>query len=168
MNRSASMGYTIRGADWTDAELLADVIRRAFADVAQRFGLTPENCSGESPFITSGLVSADMEDGIVYYLLEEDGKACGCIAAGTKIPDVLYLKRLSVVPEYRRRGFGRALMHYAAERAKTLGKHRVEFGTMTENMGLTRWYEGQGFSVKETRRFEHLPFGVTFMHKTLE
>lgn len=68
------------------------------------------------------------------------------------------------MPEYRRKGFGEALVRQVLEEALKKEAQRVEIGIIAEHTELKEWYEKLGFSVKETVHFNHLPFNVTFMY----
>lgn len=154
---------TIRPAVRDDAPELARLVREAFRDVAERFHLTEENFSGQSPFCTPEMIHKDIDDGQIYHVLEQDGAMCGCIATGTKIPGVLYVRRLAVLPRLRGGGLGRELITHVIAEARRLGRPRIEFGAITDNVELISWYQRLGFAVKDKRRYDHLPFEVTHM-----
>jgi hypothetical protein len=67
------MTFAIRNAAESDVTCLAGIIREASRDVAERFGLTPENCPKHPSNCTAEWIEAGFEKGIVYYILEEDG-----------------------------------------------------------------------------------------------
>ena len=119
---------TIRTAHEEDIPRLAGLIKDAFRDVAEKFGITQEESGWESPFCTPEVIRADMNDGMVYHLLEDDAILAGCIAVGDKMPGILYAKRLAVPPHLRGRGYGRMLMNHLVEEARRLGKDRVGSG----------------------------------------
>ncbi len=54
----------IREAGSADAEVLANIIRSAFRDVAERFSLTPENCPKHPSNYTTAWVDADLGRGV--------------------------------------------------------------------------------------------------------
>lgn len=161
------MTFVIRHATESDASCLAAILREASRDVAERFGLTPENCPTHPSNCTSEWIETGFEKGIVYYILEAGGKPCGCVALERADSDVCYLERLAVLPAYRRRGYGTAMVNHICDEARRLGARRVEIGTIAEHIPLNRWYEKQGFRPKNTAEFEHLPFAVAFMEKEL-
>jgi len=157
----------IRPANADDIQTVVDVLRRACATVAERFGLTPENCPKNPAFYTEDRVQADLERGVRYYFLEEDTEVCGCVALEKAKPEVCYLERLAVLPESRSQGFGTALMHHALAEAAKIGATRVEIGIISEDTRLKDWYGRFGFVQTGTRAFDHLPFVVAFMAKEL-
>jgi N-acetylglutamate synthase-like GNAT family acetyltransferase len=161
------MAYIIRNATEGDAGCLASILREASRDVAERFGLTPENCPKHPSNCTTEWIEAGFQKGIVYSVLEEDSVPCGCVGLEQASSEVCYLVRLAVHPNHRRQGFGAALVNHVCDKAQSLGARRVEIGIIAEHVALNRWYEKLGFCHKNTAEFEHLPFTVAFMEKEL-
>lgn len=159
------MKFGIRNATRDDITLLVTIIRDSFRDVADRFDLTPANCPTHPSSCTAEWIEEALEKGITYYVLETDGIPCGCAALEHANPNVCYLERLAVLPQFRCRGFGEALVNHVCDEAKKLGAKRVEIGTIAEHAELNEWYEKLGFRLKSTAEFEYLPFRVTFMYK---
>jgi N-acetylglutamate synthase-like GNAT family acetyltransferase len=153
----------IRQATRDDVPVLAEVIRAAFRDVADRFALTAETCPTHPSNCAMAWIEQALDKGVRYYIGEEGGKACGCVALERANPEVCYLERLAVLPEYRRNGFGKALVDHVLAAARALGARRVEIGIIAEHRELKDWYLRLGFSMRDTVRFEHLPFAVMFM-----
>ena len=157
----------IRDANNADKDILIALIRDSFRDVAEKFGLTDENCPKFPAFNAKERIEGDFEKGLRFYILEEDGRACGCIALEKAGANVCYLGRLAVLPEYRNRGFGKALVNHLFERAEKIGIRRVEIGIISKHRKLKNWYRKFGFVRKGTKKFDHLPFTVAFMYKEL-
>jgi N-acetylglutamate synthase-like GNAT family acetyltransferase len=153
----------IRKANETDFNVLVTLLRNSFRDVAQRFGLTVENCPKSPAFCTKQQIKEDFEKGVKYYILEEKGKAFGCVALEKAGPDFYYLERLAVLPKCRRNGCGKALVNHVFDQARKMGVQRIEIGIIAEDTKLKNWYRKFGFIVKGTKRFDHLPFEVAFM-----
>jgi GNAT superfamily N-acetyltransferase len=154
----------IRQASPADAALLTRLIRDSFRDVADRFGLTPDNCPRHPSNCTGEWIERDLVRGVIYYILESDGTPVGCAAIEHASPEVCYLERLAVLPEERRKGFGKALVDNVLLKARTLGVVEVDIGTIAHHTELKDWYIGLGFVEGETKDFPHLPFRVTFMN----
>ena len=159
------MDYVITEATEGAAVLLAALIRESFAGVAQRFGLTPENSPTHPSNCAPEWIRSAFAKGVSYYVIRNDEGPAGCVALENAGADVCYLERLAVLPSYRRRGLGKALVDHVMAKARELDAHRVELGIISADVELRRWYEKLGFSVTDTARFEHLPFDVTFMRK---
>jgi ribosomal protein S18 acetylase RimI-like enzyme len=154
---------TIRPITDDEIATVVDVLRRACATVAERFGLTPENCPKSPAFYTEDRVRTDLERSVRYYFLEEDAEIRGCVALEQAKPDVCYMERLAVPPEYRGRGYGQALVRHALEQARQIGVRRIEIGIIAEDARLEEWYCRFGFVRTGTKTFDHLPFVVAFM-----
>ena len=127
-----------------------------------------ETCPTHPSNCTTAWIEAALEKGVSYYIAEEGGKACGCVAMERANPEVCYLERLSVLPGFRRNGFGTALVDHVLAEARALGARHIEIGIIAEHRELRDWYLRLGFRVNRTARFEHLPFAVMFMFIALE
>jgi N-acetylglutamate synthase-like GNAT family acetyltransferase len=161
------MEFLIRDATNKDITLLATLIRNSFLDIAERFNLTPQNCPTHPSNCKTEWIESALKKGIKYYILEKKNVPCGCVALERAQSDVFYLERLSVLPQFRRNGFGEAMVNHAVNEAKRLGAHRIEIGIISDHIELREWYKIFGFSVKNENQFEHLPFKVTFMSRDL-
>lgn len=153
----------IRKATTDDVSLLTDIIRNSFRDVAIRFHLTPENCPTHPSNCIDEWNSTALIKGLIFYILENEGLPCGCVALEFKGPEKCYLERLAVLPEYRRRGFGEALVKRVLEEASKQRTRCVEIGVIAGHQELVEWYRKLGFSIKETVHFDHLLFDVAVM-----
>jgi N-acetylglutamate synthase-like GNAT family acetyltransferase len=162
-----AIDHVITEASEADAELLASLIRDSFADVAKRFGLTPENCPTHPSNCAPEWIQAAFAKGVEYYLLRTSDRPAGCVALERVSDDVCYLERLAVLPSFRRNGLGETLVSHVVARAEELGLRAIEIGTIAAQTELRQWYERQGFEVTRVASFERLPFDVAFMRKTL-
>ncbi len=100
------MDATIREANREDVPALVAVIGAAFKKVADRLGLPPDRDSKHASNITDSWVTEDMGKGVRYFIAEAGGKAVGAVTVGHPKPDVSFIGRLSVLPEYQARGLG--------------------------------------------------------------
>jgi N-acetylglutamate synthase-like GNAT family acetyltransferase len=157
----------IRDATYTDIDRLTHLVRTAFRDVAEQFQLTLENCPKHPSNCEPDWIQTALEKGVQYFILEDNQTPCGCVALEQAKPEVCYLERLAVIPQYRNQGFGRALVEHVANEAKKRGIRRVEIGIIAEHTDLKEWYNRLGFVVTGEKEFEHLPFRVTFMAKEI-
>ncbi|MBN1346742.1 MAG: GNAT family N-acetyltransferase [Phycisphaerae bacterium] len=155
---------TIRQATARDAPLLNHIIRGAYLDVARRFDLTPENCPTHPSNCTEAWVESAVQKGVRFYVAQRGETACGCVGLDKIRHDLCYIERLGVLPEFRSRGIGTALMRHALDQARALGADCVEIGIIADHAELKDWYTRLGFLVKQEHvSIEHLPFTVTFM-----
>lgn len=153
----------IREANSTEMSLVSGLIRKSFRDVARRFGLTLENCPKHPSNCTDEWIEKDIARGVTYYILESNRKAVGCVALEKANEDLCYLERLGILPEARRKGFGRTLVDHVIFRANLYGVKQISIGIIADDTELKRWYQRIGFVEGETKKFEHLPFRVIFM-----
>jgi ribosomal protein S18 acetylase RimI-like enzyme len=157
----------IRRALPSDAALLASLIRNSHRDVAETYGLTWENCPTHPSNCTPHWIETDYKKGISYFIQMESGIPVGCVAIEKADDKLYYIERLSVLPNHRRRGFGHNLMAYGIQKIKQSGGERISVAIIARNTSLKRWYLKMGFTEKETRSIEHLPFDVTFLVFTI-
>ncbi len=156
----------IRKAKVSDVSVLSGLIRGSFHDVAERFGITPENCPKHPSNCTDKWIENDFIRGVSYYILENDGLSQGCVALEKSGLDTFYLERLAVLPEARGRGCGGRLVRRAFAEAKALGAKEISIGVITGEKKLRDWYKKIGFLEEKTKKFKHLPFLVTFLRYT--
>jgi len=161
--RNVTMDYRIRAGRPEDIDVLADIIRTSFRDVADRFGLTRGNTPKHPSNCSADWVREDMDRGVTYFILDDEGGAAGCVALECADPKECYLERLAVLPDRRRRGLGKALVDHVLAQAGRSGAERVDIGIIAEQAELKEWYQRTGFVEGETKEFAHLPFRVTFM-----
>jgi len=158
----------IRLATRDEAPRLAGIIRAAFRDVAERFGLTAETAPTHPSLCTAAWIEKALDKGVTYYLGEDGARAWGCVALERANAAVCYLERLAVLPEYRGTGLGKALVDHVLTEARGLGARRVEIGIIADHRELRDWYLRLGFRAIKTVRFERLPFAVMFMERALQ
>ncbi len=161
------MDYRIRPCTRQDSAALAETIRTAFRDVAGRFGLTEENCPRHPSNCRADWIEKDMDRGVTYYVLESGGRVAGSVGLERVRPGLCNLERLAVLPDQRKRSFGRALVSHVFTEARKLGCNTVRIGVIADQAELKAWYRELGFVETETRDFAHLPFRVSFMQSSL-
>jgi GNAT superfamily N-acetyltransferase len=164
MEKGERESVNIRPAEFPDIDSLVGIIRRSHGDVAQMYGITPDNNPRHPSFCKPEWIESALEKNVRFYLMELDGIAVGCVALEEARPGVAYLERLSVLPEYRKRGFGKMLVAHIFDEARKIGVRQVEIGIIAEYEWLKNWYRKRGFVEKKTKVFEHLPFRVLFMY----
>ena len=158
----------IRDANEADIGTLVTLLRSSFSNIAKKFGLTIENCPKNLAFCTKERVKGDLDRGLKYYILEKDSQPYGCVAIEKASPDVCYLQRLAILPQYRRKGYGKKLVNHIFEQARKNGANKLEIGIIAEDTKLTNWYGKFGFVMKGTKKFDHLPFIVAFMSAEID
>jgi N-acetylglutamate synthase-like GNAT family acetyltransferase len=157
------MGPMIRACKKEDTQILAETVRKSFQDVAERFGLTKENAPRHPSNCTVDWIQKDMDRGVTYFVLENENRVAGCVALEVANQEVCYLERLAVLPDQRKRGFGKLLVNHALSDAKRFGVNQINIGIIATHSELKAWYKKIGFIEGESKDFTHLPFRVTFM-----
>ncbi|MCV6589941.1 MAG: GNAT family N-acetyltransferase [Marinobacterium sp.] len=158
---------SIYPASRTDAEQLARIISQANKDVAQQFGLNASNAPNHPSFCTSDWVRSDFDRGERYFFYHHQGKPVGCVAYEKASEETIYLNRLSVLPDWRHQRIGHDMVTFVLAQAREQGASKVSVGIIADHTLLLKWYQSQGFTRHTTRRFEHLPFDVTYLHYDL-
>lgn len=146
-----------------DIDVLATIVRDSNKDVAEQLNLNIHNAPKHPSFCTPEWIRDDMQRGQCYYLYRDTGLTKGCVALEHADSNTIYLNRLAVLPDYRRRGIGATLTGFIIEKAREKGAHIISIGTIAEHRKLTTWYEKQGFTKGSTHKFDHLPFTVLYM-----
>lgn len=142
---------------------ISEIISESNKDVAKRFGFTIENCPKHPSFCTKEWVEEDFNRGVDYFVYEEDGEFVGCVAFESPEADIAYLNRLSVLKDFRRDGIGKKLVDHIISYSKDKGIKKISIGIIADNIELKSWYVKNGFVEKDTTKFLHLPFDVTYM-----
>jgi ribosomal protein S18 acetylase RimI-like enzyme len=153
----------------SDFNVLAKLLNEAFATVAQDFGLTKENCPTNNAFITPDDLRLQLTGSREFYSYMDRDQPVGFIAVerSSRDPEIFYIEKVAVHPDFRHRDIGYLLMDYATERITILGGKRISIGLIDANEILKKWYQAQGYSTVEIKTYEHLPFDVCIMEKLI-
>lgn len=159
----------IREATRQDAAVLSELIRASFRDVAERLGLTAENCPGHPSNCREQIVQKALAEGTRFFLLLWEGEPRACVSCSPGRHGVFTLRRLAVLPEVRLRGFGKLLVRHVLDDAWQHGADCVEVGVVASEQWLIDFYERMGFTVtRENVAMDELPFEVTFLTHEFE
>lgn len=91
----------------------------------------------------------------VLWVLEEGDAVVGAVGVqATHASGVLSLGMM-VLPEFRARGGGRALLRAALEHARASGAHKVELEVWPDNARAIALYASAGFAVEGVRRLHY-------------
>lgn len=85
------------------------------------------------------------------WALEDSGRIVGNAFVRSRVPGVLSLG-MSILPEGRGRGGGRALVEAIMEHAAACGAHKVDLEVWTDNARAISAYVAWGFEVEGVRR----------------
>jgi ribosomal protein S18 acetylase RimI-like enzyme len=151
----------------TDLVKSHKLIKESFKTVADDFGLTMENCPANPAFTKYSQLLEMKEEGIKMFGLFLGKQQVGFIAIEYADKGAYYIERLSILPEFRHKGYGTALMDFTFNYVKKAGGERVSVALMDNNILLKNWYIAYGFRETGKKEFDHLPFKVCFMEKEI-
>ncbi len=145
-----------------DYKLCYDVIINSFKDVTESLRATPENCPGNSAFMSYNQFLNKTKKMDLYGYYEDE--LIGCIAL-IKKSDVSYkIKMLSVLNTHRHKGIGKKLIDYMSE----LANGKIKLGMIYENTKLYEWYLSLGFVTDKIVTYKGNDFHVAYMEKKIE
>nr|WP_318660433.1 GNAT family N-acetyltransferase [uncultured Treponema sp.] len=159
----------IRRINKEELPMCLDFIHLCFSTVAQKFGLTRENCPGHNTFMPMEKLENFWNMGFMMYGFFEQNQNGENELAGyfsiSKVPekeDTWMLHNLCVRPQLRKQGYGRQLLDCAKEKTREQGGKTLFLDFIDEYTELKEWYFKNGFEFKGTTKYEHLPFTVGF------
>ena len=141
------------------------IIRNSHQTVADAFGITVENAPRYVAFATDEnrlLWHMDSEHRLMF-VEEENGILRGYYSLLLKEDHECELGNLSVLPEYRHRGIGTALLQHAIRIARAQDCSTMRLSIVEENSILRRWYEQSGAVHTGTEKFDFFPFTCGYM-----
>jgi len=149
--------------------LSSKILRESYAAVALDYGLTASNCPSNGAFINDDELQHKKNDRLEYFLAMLDRHPIGFIAIeqAFNTPEIFYIEKVAILPEYRRKGCGKQLMDFATDRIRNSGGREISLGIIAANTSLKNWYLKQGFVDAGEKNFPHLPFTVCFLRKEL-
>lgn len=144
----------IRTADINDFEVVRDITQTTIRAVYPDY--YPQGAVDFfSAHHSDERIREDIEQGYVY-LLEDEGAAAGTVTvAGNAI------NRLFVLPQYQRRGYGRALMDFAERKiASAYDSVVIDASLPAKSMYLKRGYKETEYNKIKTTNGDYLCFDV--------
>jgi len=153
---------TIRAALPEDAPVLLELMRAAFEEyegvLSPSSGAHSETVDTVRRKLTAG--------GAVLALVDEEPAGWAYYEA---VGDLLYFGRLSVLPRFRNRGIGRALLDEVERRARDTGAAGVRLGVRLQLPHLVERYQRLGYQVTEYRTHQgYTTPTYVFMEKRTE
>src|SRR5690606_8008235 len=134
------MSVSVRLASVDDAPLMHDVMRRAFAEYR---GVLRVPSSAHAETVNDVRAALAAGGGALAWC---EG-ACVGSARFALQPDTLYVGRVSVGPEFRRRGVASLLMRFIEAHAPSLGRDSVSLKARGALPGNVELYRSLGYEV---------------------
>lgn len=154
---------TIRLVAESELPSALNVIHRAFATVAEDFGLTRENCPNHTSFLPMEKLRNHFNWGWLMFGMYEENEMIGYFSLSEEKDGVFELHNLAVLPEYRHKGAGKLLLARAKETVRKKGGRKITIGIIDESEVLKSWYAANGFVHTGAKKFAHLPFTAGYM-----
>ena len=155
----------IRRANREDSNRVSTIIRSSFKRQAEILNITDADCPDYVAFEREIDATARIESSNVK-LMFIDGLAVGTIGIRSE-GEVGIIERLAILPEYRGKSYGEALLHDAEQELTSLGCRTIHLSIVAEFLALRAYYERNGYQPHSTERYDFLPFDVLHMTKTL-
>lgn len=143
-----SSGFAIRAARREELRSLI-VIERA---AGRRFRDVPELADLAEDLTPLAELETARDDDLVW-VAEVDRETVVGFAYASILDGNLHLEELSVLPEWGRRGIGKALVHAVVERARSLGLRAVTLTTFRDVPWNAPFYARLGFEVLDQPRW---------------
>lgn len=146
-----------------DAGLIAFIVSEANKDIAQQFNINIKNAPKHPSFCTKSWIQSEFERGGTSFLYRDGNSRVGYVAFEQPDNDTGYLNRLSVLPEFRHKGIGAALVRHVLDYARIKNVKILSIGIIAHHKLLRNWYLKLGFIEANRQKFDHLPFDVRYM-----
>ena len=161
----------IKEIDKSEIAECVNVIRKSFLTVADEFGFTIENAPRFTAFATTEerlFYQLEVEHRLmVAYYDDGDGRILGYYSLMFLENSECELSNLCVLPEFRHKKIGEALLEDAVIRVKKSGCKKMKIGIVEENKKLRKWYEAHGFIHTHAEKFDFFPFTCGYMEREL-
>lgn len=160
----------IKEIDKNEIAECVNVIRKSFQTVADEFGFTVENAPRFTAFATTEerlLYQLKIEHRPMLAYYSDDGKILGYYSLLFLENSECELNNLCVLPEFRHKQIGEALLENAFVFAKNKGCTKMKIGIVEENKLLRLWYEKHGFVHTATVKYDFFPFTCGYMEREL-
>lgn len=159
----------IRRIEKTELPLCLDFIHLCFSTVAEKFGFTKENAPRHNAFMPLEKLENFWNWGFLMYGLFEqnqngENKLVGyfSISKDPEKEETYVLHNLCVKPQMRNQDYGKQILDFAKEEVRNLCGKILFLDFINDYTELKEWYLKNGFELKGTVKYEHLPFTVGF------
>jgi GNAT superfamily N-acetyltransferase len=151
-----------------EIEKITRLINDAFSTVALEFGFTRESVPTFPAFIAPSMISERMTNGLHLFAYSTFDRYIGTVSYKKTDTDRVFLvERLAVDPAFRHKRVGTELMAFITEKIREEEGRIVEVRIVDENALLKNWYSSLGFVETRIDRYNHLPFSVGVLRRTI-
>ena len=162
----------IKEIDKSEIAECVSVIRKSFQTVADEFGFTIENAPRFTAFATTEerlFYQLEIEHRLLvaYYDDDGDGRILGYYSLMFLENSECELSNLCVLPEFRHKKIGEALLEDAMSRVRNKECKKMKLGIVEENKRIRVWYEKHGFTHTHTVKYDYFPFTCGYMERDL-
>lgn len=145
----------------------AKTISQSFMTVAKDFDISKKDCPRYAAYINHNKLKASRAKGDKLFGFYLNKKQIGFVSLEKATDTVWYLMKLSVLPEYRKNGYGEKLMDFVINHVKKNNGKLISTGVMDKNQKLKNWFKKFGFEEGSKRDYDHIPFTICFMEKEI-
>ena len=158
--RSSGTEIRIAPATQEQAEIVHRIMRAAFAEYARRFDPPP----GAGRETVEDVIMAMREGGAI--LAWEGAQPVGTARFRIE-PDHMYVGRVGVLPSFRGRGIGAAIMAYMETIARVIERPEIHLATRQALSGNIAFYQRHGYEITEIRQHPRGSDQIVLLRKTL-
>lgn len=144
-----------------------EILQKSFETETAALMITEEQVPTNGAFIKVEALHRMKDQGSTLFGLWQGTVPVGFVVVEKESEKCYRFEKLAVLPEFRHKGYGGALVEYASEYIKKQGGKQVTIGLIDEHLVLKEWYQTLGFRMTKHKKFKHLPFTVCFMKKSL-
>ncbi|MCL1878865.1 MAG: GNAT family N-acetyltransferase [Defluviitaleaceae bacterium] len=140
-----------------------EVIRKSFALLFEKFNLTADDCPEHAGNSMGELLAKRYEGGYFPFGYFKDGAMVGFVSLTDKGGCVFEMNHLSVLPDYRHLGIGKAMLDFCKKKCAALGGSKIVIEVLNDNIILKKWYIENEFVCTGTTRTEDFPLLLCLM-----
>lgn len=158
----------IRKVEISELNICAEVIRKSFLPIANKFNITIKNSPNYIAFtVNEEKLRNQYNDGRIMYVYQVENIIVGFFSLSI-YGDECELNNLCILPEYQHKGYGRELLNTAITLAKQSNFIKIKLSIVEENFKLKEWYSQSGFIHTHTVKYDFFSFTCGYMEMNLK
>lgn len=131
----------IKQANEKDVDHLAKIVSESNKYVVEMFDVNKNNAPKHPSFCKPEWIAAEIARGQIYFICNHEGVTQGCVAVEQPNENTAFLNRLSVLPQYIKKGIGAELVRHIIHFSKEKRVSDVSIGIIAEHTRLMQWYQ---------------------------